>query len=167
MWMRASVLVLHMLGTFKELVKLGYMTADVDPLPPGHPGSDPKWAEFGLNFTQGRWVEGALDYVKFGDERDVTLQYDPRIGGRGVKLFKKTASIQQADGSVDVVGLQRIEASLKPLVKMTQFGGLTGSGKTLPEAYYFKADSDESPNVFVPECQLFRGSQERRARCIP
>jgi hypothetical protein len=54
------------------------MTRDSDPLPPDSAGSKSKFAEYGLGQTQARWVAGALDMVIFGDERDVSLAYDPK-----------------------------------------------------------------------------------------
>ena len=66
------------------------MTGDSDPLPPDSAGSKSKFAEYGLGQTQARWVAGALDLVIFGDERDVSLAYDPKSGGHNSKLVNKS-----------------------------------------------------------------------------
>ena len=144
-WMRYSILILWQMGIFRELIRLGFMTPHIELLPPGSAGCEERWAEYGLNYTQGTWVPEKMDYVKFGDERDVTLSYNPRKGGRNLQVFART---------VAGLPLQRLQASLKSLTKVTQFGSLTASGWTLAAAYIFASQSQRSPGEFVPVCQL-------------
>ena len=62
------------------------MTGDVEPLVAGSSGSKKMFAEYGLNYTQGTYVDGALDHITCGDERDVSLGFDPKSGGHSMQV---------------------------------------------------------------------------------
>eukprot|EP01047_Picozoa_sp_COSAG01_P070367 COSAG01_NODE_10645_length_2113_cov_2.349057_2_plen_247_part_00 len=79
--------------------------------------------------------------------------YNPRKGGINHKLFATHADLEE-DGSVKPVAMQRIEASLKGLINVTEFGSFTASCKQLAKAYYFASKSQVVPEVLIPVCQL-------------
>jgi hypothetical protein len=153
-WMRATKVILWQMGTARELIKMGFMTANVQPLPEGHPGGRPEFAEFGLNYNQGSWVPGATDFVYFSDEVDVTPEYTAQKGGQNVLVHASSISRPQEDGTVKVQPVKRLTASLKPVKKISCMGSLTASGKPLPQLYMYQATAADAPNVFIPECQV-------------
>lgn len=146
-WMRWSILILWHAGMFSTLIRDGFMRPDVQLLPEGSPGQDdPRFVEYGLNYTQGTWVEGALDRVFFGDERDATLGYNPQKGGHNHQIFATEQEIEE-DGKVTVAGMQRIQASLKALTKVTQFNSMTGSAKAMSTVYIISSQAKKAPEV--------------------
>jgi hypothetical protein len=145
-WIRMSVLTLWQFGIFGELIRLGFMEAISEALPAGHPGSDAKWGEYGMNYTQGRYRRGAKDLIFFGDERDVSLGYEPKKGGRNIQVFAKRTEIRQ-DGVVTVLEMQRLQASMKRNIKTTCFGSLTLSGKTMANLYIMASTAKPAPEI--------------------
>ena len=154
-WMKASILVLQYGGMFRELMRLGFMDPDTELLPAGSAGADiSKYAELGLNYSQGTWKPGALDMITFCDERDVTPTYTPRKGGHNIQIFATKTKVSLEAALADMV---RMQASQKGIMKVTGCGAFTGSAKVLPDAYYFASTAKACPEVFIPECQLLRG----------
>ena len=154
-WMKASVLVLQYGGLFAECIRLGLLAPISHLLEEGAAGADnSRYAEFGLNYTQGMWKEGALDVIKFCDEIDKTISYNPRKGGHNIQIFARKLKITEEAVLAD---LPRMQASLKGLMKITCCGSFTLSGQALANAYYFALTAKACPEVFLPECQVRRG----------